>query len=64
MKLLNDAELENTRRKLSKLEHLIDKKVQSKHRSAAYEISMESMKATAEKLRDEITEYEASDQTI
>lgn len=63
MTLRNEIELENTRRKLSKLEQLIEQKVKAVERSSAYEISLKSMRATAEKLRLEILQYEASHQT-
>ena len=63
MTLRDEIELQNTRRKLSKLEQLIDEKVKAVDRTSAYEISLKSMRATAEKLRREILQYEESHQT-
>jgi hypothetical protein len=62
MKLQNDIELENTRRKLSRLRQLISQKERAAH-SAGHDISVESMKAMAEKLVAEIHEYERTHQT-
>lgn len=62
MKLQNEVELQNTRRKLSALEELLAAKEKANERSSAHEFSLQGMKATAQKLRAEIEEYERSHQ--
>jgi hypothetical protein len=61
-RLKNEQELQNTRRKLSRLLELIAKKEQFPTGSHASEISMESMKRFAAQLRAEIEEYEQAHQ--
>jgi hypothetical protein len=63
MRLRDDNELENTRRKLAGLLDLIEKKVERGPRSPAHEWSLESMKEMARQLKAEIDEYERSHQT-
>jgi hypothetical protein len=63
MRLKNDREFNNSQRKLGELLKLIEKKEQSSMRSAAYEISLESMKLMANRLRAEVEEYERAHQT-
>jgi hypothetical protein len=63
MKLANDTELANTRRKLDALEKLIQKSEQSRSSASAQDLSLESMRRFARKLRREIIEYENSHQT-
>lgn len=63
MKLQNEIELQNTRRKLSALEELIAAKTNSSDVSAARKIALQGMKSTAQKLRAEIEEYERTHQT-
>ncbi|MGD0770523.1 MAG: hypothetical protein ABSB42_20245 [Tepidisphaeraceae bacterium] len=62
MRLKDDRERNNSQRKLGELLKLIEKKEQSSMRSAAYEISLESMKVMANRLRAEIEEYERAHQ--
>ncbi len=63
MKLTSDLQLANTQRKLAELEKLILKREQSSGDSPAHELSLESMRRFAGKLRAEIEEYEKSHQT-
>jgi hypothetical protein len=63
MKLTDENQLENTRRKLAGLLALIDKKEDATIRHPAHEDSVRSMKRFADKLRAEIEEYEQSHQT-
>jgi len=63
MRLANENELLNTRSKLSALEALIRKKETSPTESPARELSLESMRRMAGKLRSEIEEYERAHQT-
>jgi hypothetical protein len=63
MKLQNDTELENTRKKLARLKELIEQKDRTSTRLASHDLSLESMKAMADKLAVEIREYERSHQT-
>lgn len=63
MKLKDDLELANTQRKLAELQTLIEKREQSSGDSPAHELSLESMRRFAEKLRAEIKEYERAHQT-
>jgi hypothetical protein len=63
MKLKNEIELENTRRKLASLEQLIAAKVAGPPQSKAHEWSLETMQSLARKLRAEIEEYEKTHQT-
>lgn len=63
MKLQNEIELQNTRRKLSALEELIAAKANSPDVSAVREIALQGMKSTAQKIRSEIDEYERTHQT-
>lgn len=62
MKLQNEIELENTRRKLAELQAMISTKENSPTRGPAYEISLESMRALAQKLEAEIAEYQRAHQ--
>lgn len=61
-RLKNEQELQNTRRKLSRLLELIAKKEQSPTGSQASDMSTESMKRFAAQLRAEIEEYEQAHQ--
>jgi hypothetical protein len=63
MRLKTDIEFDNSQRKLNELLKLIEKRERSPKRSAAYEISLESMKLMANRLRAEIEEYERAHQT-
>jgi hypothetical protein len=63
MRLKNDREFNNSQRKLNELLRLIESKERSSIRSAAYEISLESMKLMANRLRAEVEEYERAHQT-
>jgi len=63
MKLTNETQLENTRRKLAGLLRLIDKEEQETVGHPAHDISLRSLKRFADKLRAEIEEYEQSHQT-
>ena len=58
MKLANETELVNTRRKLAGLQALIRNKDLCPPHSPAYEASRRSLKRFAEKLADEIREFE------
>ena len=62
MKLKDDVELANTQRKLAELERLIEKREQTRDDAPARELSLESMRRFAGKLRTEIVEYEKSHQ--
>ena len=63
MKLANENELENTRRKLCGLLSLIENKERDTVRHPAYQDSLKTMNRFADKLRAEIEEYEQSRQT-
>lgn len=63
MKLTDQNQLENTRRKLSGLLALIEQKERDTVRHPAYRDSLKTMKRFADKLRAEIEEYEQSRQT-
>ena len=63
MKLKSDREFDNSQRKLNELLKLIEKKERSPMHSAAREISLESMKLMANRLRAEVEEYERAHQT-
>jgi hypothetical protein len=63
MKLQNDTELQNTRRKLSALEELMAAKDKAPESSAAREFAVQGMKSMAQKLRAEIEEHERTHQT-
>jgi len=63
MKLQNEIELQNTRRKLSALQELIALKEKGPGTSAAHEIALQGMKSTEMKLLAEIEEYERTHQT-
>jgi hypothetical protein len=63
MRLQNETELENTRRKLAALTSLILKKEQSAPMTPAADWSLETMRAAARQLRAEIEEYERAHQT-
>jgi hypothetical protein len=63
MKLKTDVEAANTQRKLAELEKLIQKRERSTGDAPAHELSLESMRRFAKKLRSEIEEYERSHQT-
>ncbi|MGA2442177.1 MAG: hypothetical protein ABSH08_14580 [Tepidisphaeraceae bacterium] len=62
MRLKDDRERNNSQRKLNELLRLIEKKERSSMRSAAYEMSLESMKVMANRLRAEVEEYERAHQ--
>lgn len=57
MRLTNDHEFENTQRKLSDLQAWIHRKEEAPSDSPARELSLESMKVRARKLRAEIDDY-------
>ena len=63
MKLANENELENTRRKLCGLLSLIENKERDTVHHPASQDSLKTMNRFADKLRDEIEEYEKSHQT-
>ena len=63
MKLTDENELENTRRKLTGLLALIEYKERDTVRHPAHRDSLKSMKRFADKLHTEIEEYEQSRQT-
>ncbi|MCY2950721.1 MAG: hypothetical protein NTU53_01940 [Planctomycetota bacterium] len=62
MKLQNEQELENTRRKLTELEALIARNAGKPNRTPISDLSLQSMKQMATKLRAEILEYEQAHQ--
>ena len=64
MILASEIELANTQRKLSELEKLIMKREHFPSDSEAHELSLESMRRFAHKLRAEIDEYQCSHQTV
>jgi hypothetical protein len=64
MKLQNEIELQNTRRKLAALEELMAAKDnEAPAAPAARQLTLQSMKSMAQKLRAEIEEYERTHQT-
>ena len=63
MKLQNDVELENTRRKLAALKSLMQSKEGSASGSPATDWSLESMRRFAMQLQAEVEEYERAHQT-
>ncbi len=63
MKLRNEIELQNTRRKLAALEDLISAKELKAEVTSSREFSLQGMKTTAQKLRAEIEEYVRTHQT-
>ena len=62
MRLVNEQQLKNTQRKLASLEELISKKEVSPAQSRLHQMSLNSMKRLARKLKDEIAEFERSHQ--
>lgn len=62
MKLANDKELENTRRKLFELEALMADKEAAVVKGPAHDAALRGMRRFADKLRAEITEYEQAHQ--
>lgn len=64
VKLTDENQLENTRRKLSGLLALIEHKERDTVRHPAHRDSLKSMKRFADKLRAEIEEYEKRHQTV
>jgi hypothetical protein len=63
MKLRTELELENSRRKLADLERLIQRREESSGSDAAHDLSLESMRHFAVKLRAEIAEYQIAHQS-
>ena len=62
MRLKNEHELHNSQRKLAELLRLIEAKQNSPADSAAHQLSLDSMKRMAERIRSEIEEYERTGQ--
>jgi len=63
MRLKSDREFENSQRKLTELLKRIEAKERAESRSQAHELSLESMKLMAKRLRAEVEEYERAHQT-
>jgi hypothetical protein len=62
MTLKNEHELQNSQRKLAELLKLIELKQSSPTTSAAHELSLDSMKKMAQRIRAEIDDYERAGQ--